>query len=116
MLGVARYPSQPSSRQRFVEAPIVGSGSRRIVGNPYLSGLWKGCPLSGRLLSVPRNAAPALLGCRSFVCNPIEHALATSQPVARPRFRKAVDWPDHLRDWISNHDRRSAVDRGADSE
>src|SRR5260370_41047002 len=71
---------------------------------------------AGRSMSEPRNAAPALLGCRSFVCDPIEHALATSQPVAGPRFRKAVDWPDHFRDRISNHDRRAAVDRGADSE
>ena len=52
----------------------------------------------------------------TIVCDPIEHALATSQPVARPRFLKAVDWRDHLRDRISNHDRRSAIDRGPDSE
>ena len=57
-----------------------------------------------------------LLGFRSFVYDPIEHALATSHPVARPRFLEAVDWPDHLRDRISNHDRRSATDRGADFE
>ena len=37
MLGVARYPSQPSNRQRFVEAPIVGSVSGRMVGKPEVN-------------------------------------------------------------------------------
>src|SRR5260370_11211062 len=58
---------------------------------------------AGRSMSEPRNAAPALLGCRSFVCDPIEHALATSQPVAGPPFLKALDLPDPFPSRVSHH-------------
>ena len=57
------------------------------IPDPHSSGVWS--LLCAKVLSEPRNAAPALLGWCSF-CDAIGHALATSRPVARPRFRKAL--------------------------
>jgi Histidine kinase-, DNA gyrase B-, and HSP90-like ATPase len=59
---------------------------------------------------------PMKITAKNFSGTWSERHFATGQPVAGLRLREAVDWPDHLRDRISDHGCGPFVDRGPGSE